>query len=85
MQAARNLKMGLPSLIIVFIWIIIVVGFDIYYSKVIKNYVSNPKNVIPQNFDIENPAQVVYAQNGPLPPNHITYVRKFLFSILILV
>ena len=80
LQAGRDPKRGVPSLIIVLIFIIIVVGFDIYYAKVIKNYIDSPENVTPQNFYIENPAQ-----NGPNPPNHVTYVSKILFPILILI
>ena len=85
LQAGRDPKRGVPSLIIVLIFIIIVVGFDIYYAKVIKNYIDTPQNVTPQNYYIENPAQVVYAQNGLNPPNHVTYVSKILFPILILI
>ena len=70
---------AIVGVIILIILIVIVVSIDIYFAKIMKNYINKTQNVIPQIDNLGNPAQIVYMQNVPQQMNHVTYVSLYRF------
>ena len=68
------------GVIILIIFVIIVIGIDTYFAKVIRDFIHKPHNITPQNDNFENIPHNIEMQNVPQAPNHITYVRLLIYK-----
>ena len=72
-----NVGFQIAGLVIMIILIIIVVGVDIYYTKVLKNYIDNTQVVAFPSATMVNSSQSMYIRESrPQGSNQVTYIQE---------